>query len=149
MISRRIVLLFVFCSLIIGVKAQLKKPVNWSYTANRISSTEAVIFLKATIDNGWHIYSAYQTGDGPIKTSFKFTPSKDYSLCGKIMETKPIKKYEEAFEIDIFYHERVVVFQQRIKLKGTTVVKGKVSFMACTNEQCLPPEDVGFSIPVS
>jgi hypothetical protein len=44
----------------IGANAQVKSPVRWSYASKKISATEAVVFLKATIDKDWHIYS--QTG---------------------------------------------------------------------------------------
>jgi hypothetical protein len=37
--------------------AQILKPVKWSYGAKKISATEAVVFIKANIDGGWHLYS--------------------------------------------------------------------------------------------
>ncbi|MGV3466400.1 MAG: protein-disulfide reductase DsbD domain-containing protein [Heyndrickxia sp.] len=97
----------------------------------------------------WHIYSVNQKEGGPEKTSCTFFPSKDFTLIGKVQEPKPTKKHEEVFGMDVFYFERSVVFTQKIKLnKPGTVVKGKLSFMACTSEQCLPPDEVSFSIPV-
>jgi len=33
-------------------------------------------------------------------------------------------------------------------LKAGTLVKGKVNFMICNDEKCLPPEDVSFNIPL-
>lgn len=53
--------------------AQIESHVTWAYAAKKVSATEAVILLRATMDDGWHIYSAYQKDGGPIKTSFKFT----------------------------------------------------------------------------
>ena len=133
----------------VSANAQIQKPVAWSYAAKKVSSTEAIIFLKATIDNGWHIYSTGQKDGGPEKTEFKFAPSKEYALIGKVTEPKAIKKYEEVFEMDVFYLERSVVFQQRIKLnKSVTVVKGKVSFMVCTDKECLPASELEFNVPV-
>lgn len=44
---------------------------------------------------------------------------------------------------------RIVVFTQKIKLKtGRTTVKGKMKFMVCTEEMCLPGEAVPFSLDV-
>jgi hypothetical protein len=47
---------------------QVLSPVKWSYAAKKISQNEADIYLKATIDDGWHIYSTAQKDGGPIKT---------------------------------------------------------------------------------
>ena len=132
-----------------GAFAQLENPVSWSYAAKRISKTEAVLYLKATIEDDWHIYSQNIKPGGPNKTSFTFSTSKDFTLVGKPSEPKPITKYEKVFKMDVLYFENEVVFQQKIKLnKATTVVKGKVEFMVCNDKQCLPPTDVTFSIPV-
>ena len=134
---------------IMGAFAQIEKPVTWSYAAKKVSSTEAVLYIKATIDDKWHIYSQNMQDGGPIKTSFTFSPSKDFSLIGKTIEPKAIKKYESTFKMNVSYFENAVVFQQKIKLnKSATSVKGKVEFMVCNDKQCLPPDEVEFSIPV-
>ena len=134
---------------IAGAFAQIEKPVTWSYAAKKVSKTEAILYLKASIDDKWHIYSQNVKSGGPVKTTFAFSPSKDFSLVGKTTEPKAIVKYEDTFKMNVSYFEDQVVFQQKIKLnKGATVVKGKVEFMVCNDKQCLPPNEVTFSIPV-
>jgi len=130
--------------------AQIESPVKWSYAAKKLSNTEAVIFLRATIQDGWHIYSLNVGDGGPIKTSFKFTPSKEYALVGAVSEPAPVKKYEEAFKMNVTYFEKTVTFQQKIKLKAGNVsaIKGQLEYMTCNDKKCLPPEDVDFSIPL-
>ena len=49
---KRILILAVALMLSIGAFAQIESPVKWSYGAKRISPTEAVVFLKATIQDG-------------------------------------------------------------------------------------------------
>jgi DsbC/DsbD-like thiol-disulfide interchange protein len=134
-----------------GAYAQIETPVKWSYAAKKISSTEAVVFLKATMEDGWHIYSLNVKDGGPIKTSFTFAPSKAYSLIGKASEPKPVTKYEKSFSMNVSYFEKEVVFQQKIKLKlpNASVVKGKLEYMTCNDHKCLPPEDIDFSIPLA
>ncbi len=39
----------------LGAFAQIENPVKWAYAAKRTSPTEAIVFIKASIDNGWHI----------------------------------------------------------------------------------------------
>jgi len=134
---------------IAGAFAQIEKPVTWSYAAKKVSKTEAILYIKATIEDKWHIYSQNIKDGGPVKTTFTFSPSKDFGLVGKTTEPKAVVKYESTFKMNVSYFENSVVFQQKIKLnKATTTVKGKVEFMVCNDKQCLPPEEVEFSIPV-
>lgn len=142
---------FVLLAILIAgaTQAQVLAPVKWSYAAKRLSSTEAVVLIKATLDKGWHIYSQNVGDGGPVATSFSFTPAKSFALVGKTIEPKPVTKFEKAFKMNVSYFENTVVFQQRIKIKaGQPVVKGTLEFMACNDEKCLPPDEVSFSIPV-
>ena len=128
--------------------AQIEAPVKWSYAAKRLPNNEAVILLRATIQDGWHIYSQTVKDGGPIKTSFKFTPSKEYALVGTPSEPKPVTKYEDAFKMNVSYFEKTVTFQQKVKLKSANVktIKGQLEYMTCNDKKCLPPEDVDFTV---
>jgi DsbC/DsbD-like thiol-disulfide interchange protein len=133
----------------VGAFAQLENPITWSYGVKKISKTEAVVLIKATIEDGWHLYSLNLKPGGPNKTIITFSPSKDFTLVGKAAEPKPIIKYEKVFKMDVGYFQDEVVFQQKIKLnKPSAVVKGKVEFMVCDDSHCLPPDDVTFSVQV-
>lgn len=132
-----------------GAYAQILHPVKWSYAAKRISKTEAVIFLKATIDDGWHLYSQTVKEGGPVKTSFNFNSSEAYEILGNTIEPAPITKFEKVFGMDVSYFASTVVFQQKVKMKKSAViVSGTLNYMTCNDRQCLPPEDVAFSIPI-
>ncbi|CAN5416871.1 hypothetical protein BH09BAC6_BH09BAC6_06880 [soil metagenome] len=145
-------IIFAVAALILstGAYAQIEAPVKWSYAAKKVSSTEAVVLFKATIQSGWHIYSLNVKDGGPIKTSFTFAPSKLYSTVGKPSEPTPLTKYEKAFTMNVSYFEKSVVFQQKIKLKSKNAssVKGKLEYMTCNDMKCLPPEEVEFTIPL-
>ena len=139
-----IVMLFVS-----SVYAQILTPVKWSYVAKKTGTNEATLYFKATIDAGWHIYSTALADGGPIKTSFTFSSSKDYTLAGKVIEPTPVKKFEKAFNMNVTYFEKSVIFQQKVKLKkGQTVVKGQIEYMTCNDRKCLPPDDINFSLEV-
>jgi hypothetical protein len=132
------------------VNAQILAPVHWSYAAKKISSTEAVVFIKGTIDDGWHVYSQSVKEGGPVKTTITFTPSASYTLLGKTMEPTPITRNEKVFNMDVSFFEKSVIFQQKVKFKkGKIIVKGTLEYMTCNDKQCLPPEDIEFSIPVN
>lgn len=132
-----------------AASAQILTPVKWQFAAKKLNDKEAVIIMKAVIEDGWHIYSQNVEDGGPVKTSFTFDASKDFSLNGKTIEPKPKTKFEDVFGMDVPYFSKEVVFQQKVKLnKGQTVVKGLVEFMACDAERCLPPDEVPFAIAI-
>src|SRR6185295_20263595 len=63
-----------------NIFSQAKDPVKWMATYKSISVTEGEIIITASIDKTWHTYSQKATTDGPVPTSFIFTPSKQFSL---------------------------------------------------------------------
>ncbi|MBC7567131.1 MAG: protein-disulfide reductase DsbD N-terminal domain-containing protein [Pedobacter sp.] len=133
-----------------SASSQILRPVKWSYLAKKTSKNEATLLIRATIDNGWHIYSQNIADGGPIKTTFNFKAAKSFATVGKTIEPKPVSKFEKTFDMNVSYFEKTVTFQQKVKLTGgKTVIKGSVEFMVCDDHQCLPPETVEFSIPVS
>jgi Disulphide bond corrector protein DsbC len=147
---KKVLFLIIALTISIGTFAQIEHPVKWAYAAKRLNNTEAIVFLKATIQDRWHIYSMNGKEGGPVKTSFIFSPSKDYKLSGKTVEPTPKSKFEKSFGFNIGYFEKEVVFQQKIRLNSpeATVVKGKLEYMTCNDIHCNPPEDIDFTIPL-
>jgi len=134
---------------VLGASAQIEAPVTWSYAQKKISNTEAIVYLKATIQDGWHIYSQNLKPGGPVKTTIKFAPSKDFVKVGTTSEPKPLSKFEKVFDMNVGYFEHQVIFQQKIKLnKPSATVSGTIAFMACDETKCLPPDEIKFSVDV-
>lgn len=134
-----------------GAQAQILTPVHWGYGFKKTSATEAVVFMKATMDEGWHVYSQTVKEGGPVKTSFTFPASKQYTLVGKTIEPTPITKFEKAFGMNVSFFETSVIFQQKIKLKpgvSKVTVKGKLEYMTCNDQKCLPPETLDVSVDI-
>jgi len=147
---KRILLITVILCNFLFANGQILSPVKWSYGSKRLSSTVGVVFLKATIDDGWHLYSQTVKDGGPVKTSFTFEPSKAYELMGGTQEPKPVTRLEKVFNMEISYFENSVIFQQKVKLKiaGPVIIKGSLEYMTCNDEKCLPPETVPFSVTI-
>jgi len=147
---KRITLVFALLLFtVLGASAQIETPVTWSYAQKKISNTEAIIYIKATIQDGWHIYSQNVKPGGPVKTTIKFLPSKDFAKVGITAEPKPLSKFEKVFDMNVGYFENSVVFQQKIKLnKPVTTVAGTIEFMVCDESRCLPPDEIKFSVQV-
>ncbi len=144
-------LLAIFCLfLAFSAKAQIEDPVTWSFSAKQINATEVELTIKADIERGWHVYSQF-VGEGPVPTSFKFKPAKEYSLVGKVTETpKAVSAFDPNFRTQIAWHEKEVYFRQRIKPGSASfTVSGVLEFMVCNDNRCLPPAEVEFKIPVT
>jgi hypothetical protein len=141
---------FITLAVLSAIHAQVLKPVRWSYAAKRLSKTEAVLFIKATIDEDWHLYSQTVPERGPTRTSFTFSSSKSYTLIGTPQEPKPLSRFEKVFGIEVSYFENSVIFQQKVKLNvnGPVTVNGSLEYMTCNDVKCLPPETVPFSFTI-
>lgn len=127
--------------------SQGHKQVKWNAEA-RVNEGKTEIVLTATIDEGWHIYSQNMNGDGPVPAKVEFSFPDGVKPVGKTIEPEPIKHFDENFGMDVLFFNHKVEFVQSItgKIKPGMIVKGKVNFMICNDEMCLPPTDVNFEI---
>ena len=144
---KKIIFSVLFAFAILSVQAEIQKPVTWSFSNKQLSDTEFDLILTASIDNSWHLYSQFIGEGGPVPTSFKFKPSSDYTLVGKVSESpKPKKIFEKVFEMEVAFFEKKATFTQKVRLKVPAAkIKGTLTFMVCDDSQCLPPEDIDFS----
>jgi thiol:disulfide interchange protein DsbD len=118
--------------------------VQWD---NKYNAANSSIEFKATIAEGWHLYSQFISDDiGPVPTTFVFEPNSKLKLIGKLAEPTPIQKYDENFEGMLDFFEGEVVFSQKVALKKSTVLKGTITYMVCNNTMCLPPIDKPITI---
>lgn len=145
--------LFLLVLLVCGFgssQAQIYDPVSWEFSVENVKGDEATLVLSATIQDRWYVYSQFIEEGGPIPTSFSFEKSDVYSLIGSVSESpKAVAGFDSVFSMQIAKHKNKVDFKQRIKLKQAKVtVKGMLEFMTCDDRNCLPPEEVEFSIAV-
>lgn len=151
MIMKKYSLLFILtCVFACAGYSQIHRPVTWSVASKKLNDKEAVVFIKAAIQTGWHIYGMHVPEGGPIATQFSFESSKDFALNGNSLEPKPKTKFEEVFKMNVPYHNGEVIFQQKVKLNGkkATSISGTVEFMACDKNQCLPPDEYSFTVSI-
>lgn len=121
-------------------------PVKWTFSSSKTNDSTAILYLKAVMQPGWHVYAQHIDGEGPVPTSFTFQKSKDYLLLGKVYEPKPLEEYDPNFEIKVRYFGNAVTFSQQIKIltEKPFNVKGSLEFMSCDNKQCKPPVTIDF-----
>ncbi|MEO8174862.1 MAG: hypothetical protein ABI581_17320 [Sediminibacterium sp.] len=127
-------------------------PISWNFSVNKLTNKTYEVHIKATVEEGWHVFSTVQPVDAlPMPTTIKFGRSPMIMLSGKIKEIGIMKKVKEpALNTSSNQYERSVDFIQLVKKKGgvKTHITGSVNFQACTNEKCLPPKTVSFNLPL-
>ena len=131
--------------------AQIKDPVDWTYSAKKINATTYELRLKAKIEDGWQLYSQNTPDGGPIPTTISFKKNTLATLSGPAKEVgKQEKRFEELFGVEVRQYSDKVEFVQLVKVKAgvKTTVSGTVEFMTCNDKECLPPKTEHFSIPL-
>lgn len=131
------------------VMGQIQQPVKWSYSIDQKDKT-AVLIFKAKIEKGWHLYAQDIPAGGPIPTTFKLEPSKNYSPDGRVSEPASEEVYDQNFDMKVKFFADEAVFRQKINLKTNSSfdIKGSLEFMVCNDQMCLPPEEIEFSFSV-
>ena len=130
--------------------AQIYDPVNWEFSQKQISDTEIELKFKATIEEGWHLYSQHIGDDGPVPTEFTFTTDGGYELIDGVTEGEPIEEFDPNFDMILKYFKNEAIFTQIVQVSSSEDfnLEGNVYFMVCDEAQCLPPEEVEFSFEI-
>lgn len=147
---KKLSFLFLLLPINLTAFAQIYNPVKWSFSTETLNSKEVYVVITADIEEGWHIYSQFIEEGGPIPTTFTFNKSAEFTLVGKAIEIpKANPVFDQTFGLKIASHENKVVFKQKILLKKPEIkVTGSLEFMVCNDKQCLPPDDLAFSVVV-
>ncbi|MHB8902087.1 MAG: protein-disulfide reductase DsbD family protein [Thermoguttaceae bacterium] len=110
------------------------------------------LFVTATIEPDWHIYSITQKGEGPIASAIKLSENQGLKLLGPFqVYPAPDKKVEELFDnLLVETHRGRVVWHAPVEFavgvdRKALKVKGALWAQACSDTACLPPQDYGFT----
>lgn len=150
----KIFLLLLFCSVAVESIAKNTEPVKWSGVIVYLPNQEADIEFTATIDSGFHIFSAYLTSDPKVfaaPTEIKLINDlSNYQLIGSISEGVYIVRYNNVWPGNEHLFEGKAVFKQRIKILGDEnfSIFGKINLQACDANSCIPARNLKFQVPV-
>jgi thiol:disulfide interchange protein DsbD len=129
---------------------QLADPVSWSYKSKKVSADEFELIFNARIDAGWHLYNQDPLKDGPMPLVFHFDKNPAIQFIGKVAEkTKPTKKFDEMFGLNVKYFSDEATFVQRVKAltDKPITVKGSIEGQGCNEGNCVPLEtDFSFKV---
>ncbi len=132
---------FAFITLIstFFVNAQQDR-VTWDTSVEKISETEYTLKIKASIEEGWHLYSQHLPEGGAIPTSFSFEGAGEtFELIGTVKESEPHTEHDKVFDMELSFFDNYATFEQKIKLKDSTLtsIVGGVDYQACDDRSCI------------
>lgn len=125
-----------------GANAQMLEPIVWSSTIKMTSNNEGVMTFKASIDDGWHLYSFDLPENGPNATKISFDKTSGIELLGDIVPSRqPIDTVDLVFNIRVGWWDADVEFSQKFKVleEGKYDIAGEIYFQACNGETCIAP----------
>jgi thiol:disulfide interchange protein len=127
------------------ITAQIQnKYATWQIKASKTEAKigeEVEIIFTAEIDNDWYLYSSDFPDGGPTVTKFTFQPNASYTLVGKLQAINSIKKYDDAFEMDVKFFKKKGEFRQKIKILNEKFsLSGNIDYQTCSdkNGSCVP-----------
>ena len=146
---RKIILTLVTVVLYAATFAQIYEPVKWSYKLNLTGKSTADIQIRASIDEGWHLYGLEIPDGGPKATSVVFEKIENATKVGELQAlSKLLRAHDVNFDMDISWYVNEAVFVQKIKFTDPSKIKikGYVESMSCNDESCLPPTKNSFNL---
>jgi thiol:disulfide interchange protein len=126
-----------FLSGFFGLNAQVIQPAK--IVAETPSGTfkvgdEIDVVFKATIDNGWYIYSVgFDPDCGPIPMAITLEKNAGFELVGDLKAVQDKAKHDKIFDCDVRIFEGAGEFRQRIKILTNDVkLKGSYEGQVCS-----------------
>jgi DsbC/DsbD-like thiol-disulfide interchange protein len=103
--------------------------------------------LRATIANGWHVYSISQPPGGPSPTIIGVPDGQSLSEAGTILGPLPREAFDPNFNMETEFYERSAAFKVPLEVTptakpGSGKIVIKVRFQTCNDRICLPPSTV-------
>jgi len=129
--------------------------VDWTVTATDVApGATGALTLKGDIADGWKMYAL----DSPppsrgVSVSVEAWPN-GLEKSGPVEQAEPKRGYDPNFDKEVSYFQgtatlRVPLAAEKRANPGERTVKGRVTFMVCTDEMCLPPTPTSFTTTVA
>lgn len=126
-------------------EASRLNPVSWSTVTKETavsSGSKTIVYLRAKIDEGYHLYSLTTPKGGPIQTSVTIAGQPAVASYG-VYQPKPDRHIDPTLGVPVETFAGVVdipvILHLSAKAKGDVTIPIEVRYQACSNEICLPP----------
>jgi len=159
---KRSITIGILAFLYLSGMGQEKKPIAWKViTEHYIKKGDDqffIVHLKATLQEGWHIYACEQPrGHICVPTSIKIESTDpllhpiiangSMDVGGNRLSGGPVIWEDEKTGISAAYFQDTVDFKRFVKRRISgepTPLKITVTYQVCTDEVCLPPKTEDF-----
>ena len=125
--------------------AQKLDPIQWTLTsdvAKAPAGSSVPLHLKATFQEGWHLYSLTTPKGGPIPTTAELAENPAVKSA-QLYQPPPNRQFDKNFNLDTETFEKQVDLPLTANLapdaKGSVELTANVRYQACNDRQCLPP----------
>jgi thiol:disulfide interchange protein DsbD len=144
---------FIYTFLFFSFSAQ--NPIKWDVKSKFIEKNLYELEISAEIEDKWHLYSqflesneGYDPDNSPLSTYITYELNPNFDTVGNTTELGIETHFDPVWEAEISFFSNKAYFIQLVKTLNTdsTIFKGNVNFMACDDQQCLPPDDYSFKI---
>lgn len=124
-------------------------PVIWSFKAVP-SGKSYRLQLIAEVHPGWHLYAGSQpTGAIALPTQIQFNQNPLITYTGATVETgNQHNESDPDLGTPVRYYTGTVFFSRQLAVKKgmRTNVTGTITYQVCSDEKCLPPKTIPFSV---
>lgn len=127
-----------------------EKAVSWQYSAEKKSEGTYVLHAKATIKDGWILFSTTMPDSLPNTRIVLDSASAAVGTITNITEQGTLKNRQEAlFEANVKYFEHTVELLATVQVKGSiSSLKGSVQSMALKGEEVTGPDEDAFKFNI-
>lgn len=123
------------------------KPVIEKQRLEQISADTVRLSFDLTISDGWHVYSTALPQGGPISALLETdTISGALPVSPLLFDGREIEQNDPVFDMIVRYFVKKVSFHQDFRiLDANWIIEGSLTYGACNDESCLPPQHIEFS----
>ncbi|MBR5158728.1 MAG: thioredoxin family protein [Bacteroidaceae bacterium] len=123
------------------------KPVTSTNRIEQVAADTVRLSFDLKISDGWHVYSTGLPVGGPISAELNLDAFVGLEPVSKLLfKGDEIEVDDPVFGMRVRYFEKKVTFYQNFKITRTGwSIEGALTYGACDDESCLPPQRVEFS----
>ena len=153
--KRALSIAFALVTAIAAAYGQKLDPIQWTLSSDFVKApagSSVPLHLKATFQEGWHLYSLTTPKGGPIPTTAELAEHPAVK-SSKLYQPPPNRQFDNNFNLDTETFEKAVDFPITADLapdaKGAIELTANVRYQACNERQCLPPRKKTASFTVT
>ncbi len=144
------------CACCVYAQQTNDSPVHWRPVApaGSVKPGETIdVEIEATIDGGWHLYSATQPPGGPNPTRFSLLSGDPFQISGAVRQSQPTTQFDANFGVQTEFFSARAGFWIPLKAAaaaraGEYDVRLQVVFQVCNDQVCLPPTKIPLPVKI-